>query len=146
MAFSSAPQSALKPLVLFICLGNSCRSIMAEALAGQFFGTAVAAASAGIQPLGYVAPETLQVLAEAGIPTSGLRSKGLKEMNLEACRLLVNLSGHSLAAALPAPLLARVLQRPVVDPFGCGLPVYRQARDAINRLVTGEIADLLRSF
>ncbi len=146
MAFSPAPQSALQPIVLFICLGNSCRSIMAEALARQFFGAAVAAASAGIQPLGYVARETLQVLAEAGIPTSGLRSKGLNEMDLEACRLLVNLSGHSLAARMPAPLLERVLQRPVVDPYGCGLTVYRQALDAINRLVTGEIADLLRSF
>jgi len=136
----------MKPIVLFICLGNSCRSIMAEALARQFFGSALAAASAGIQPLGYIARETLQVLAEAGIPTSGLRSKGLKEMDLEACRLLVNLSGHSLAARMPAPLLERVLQRPVVDPYGCGLTAYRQARDAINRLVTGEIADLLRSF
>ena len=101
----------MKPIVLFICLGNSCRSIMAEALARQFFGSALAAASAGIQPLGYIARETLQVLAEAGIPTSGLRSKGLKEMDLEACRLLVNLSGHSLAARMPAPLLERVLQR-----------------------------------
>ncbi len=136
----------MKPIVLFICLGNSCRSIMAEAVARQCFGAAVAAASAGIQPLGYVVPETLQVLAEAGIPTAGLRSKGLSEIDLAACRLLVNLSAQSLTARMPAPLLERVLQRPVIDPFGCGLEVYRQARDAISRLVTGEIAGLLSSF
>ena len=87
-----------------------------------------------------------KVLAEAGIPTAGLRSKGLKEIDLAACRLLVNLSGHSPAASIPAPLLERVLQRPVVDPYGCGLEVYRQARDAIYRLVRGELAGLLRSF
>jgi arsenate reductase len=43
------------PGVVFICLGNSCRSIMAEALARHFCGEAVAAASPGINPLGFVA-------------------------------------------------------------------------------------------
>ena len=49
--------------LLFVCLGNSCRSIMAEALARHRFpGTRVA--SAGLRPLGYVAEKTLAVLAE----------------------------------------------------------------------------------
>ncbi len=145
MIFSAATAPPTgKPLVLYICLGNSCRSIMAEAITRHLFGARIEAASAGLMPLGHVAPETLQVLAEAGIPTSGLRSKGLEEIELESCRLLINLSRHSLAGRIPAHLRDRVRERPVVDPFGRGLEVYRQAREAIFRLV-GEIAGLLIS-
>jgi len=45
----------MKPAVLFICLGNSCRSIMAEALVRRLCGQRLTAASAGISPLGFVA-------------------------------------------------------------------------------------------
>jgi protein-tyrosine-phosphatase len=135
----------MKPKVLFICLGNSCRSIMAEAITRSIYGEVIEAASAGLKPLGFITPETLEVLAEAGIATTGLRSKGLAEINLEGCRLLVNLSYHSLASLIPASLEERVLQRPVVDPYGGGLEIYRQARDAIRSLIAGEIVPLLLS-
>jgi arsenate reductase len=88
----------MKPQVLFICLGNSCRSIMAEALARHLFADKLTAASAGLQPLGYVARETLTVLAEVGAPTAGLHSKGLEEVNLPTFRLL------SILPIIPWPL------------------------------------------
>lgn len=135
----------MKPEVLFICLGNSCRSIMAEAMARHCFGDAVEAASAGLNPLGFITRETLAVLAEAGIPTVGLRSKGLQEVNLEGVSLLVNLSDYSLASLIPPPLRDQLLQRPVVNPYGCSLEIYRQARDAIRRLISDEIGPLLLS-
>lgn len=106
---------------------------------------AAAAASAGINPLGYIARETLQVLAEVGVATTGLRSKGLKDVDLKDCRLLVNLSTYSLGTRIPASFKDRLLQRPVVDPYGRGLEVYREARDAITGLVTGEIIPWLLS-
>ena len=68
------------PKVLFICLGNSCRSIMAEAVARHRCGDRWDAASAGLSPLGIVAPETLKVLAEIGVNPAGLRSKGLRRV------------------------------------------------------------------
>ncbi|MEJ2070253.1 MAG: hypothetical protein P8X58_07580 [Syntrophobacterales bacterium] len=80
--------------VLYVCLGNSCRSIMAEALTRHFYPDSVKTASAGMNPLGYIAEETLQVLAEAGIATEGLQSKGLAHINLSEFRLLVNLSTY----------------------------------------------------
>jgi arsenate reductase len=128
-----------KPKVLFICLGNSCRSIMAEALARHRCGDRWAAASAGLNPLGFVAPKTLEVLAEIGVSTAGLRSKGLEEFDLAEYRLLVNLSGQSLRDRIPPACTNRLIRCPTLDPYGCGLEVYRQSRDAIQQVITREL-------
>ncbi len=128
-----------KPRVLFICLGNSCRSIMAEALVRHRCGDRWEAASAGLTPLGFVAPETLQVLAEIGVNPAGLRSKGLSEFDFAGYRLLVNLTEHFLKGRIPTAYTGRVLHRPVLDPYGDSLEVYRQSRDAINRMIIREL-------
>ncbi|MCJ7819174.1 MAG: arsenate reductase ArsC [Syntrophales bacterium] len=128
-----------KPKVLFICLGNSCRSIMAEALARHRCGDRWEAASAGINPLGFVTPETLEVLAEMGVSVAGLHSKGLSEFDLREYRLLINLSDHSLQGRIPPDGAIRVLPRWVPDPYGCGLEVYRRSRDAIQQVIIREL-------
>jgi arsenate reductase len=129
----------LKPKVLFICLGNSCRSIMAEALTRHRCGDRWEAASAGLNPLGLVAPETLAVLAEMDVNPAGLRSKGLEEFDLTEYRLLMNLSEHSLKGRIPPAYIDRVLSRPVLDPYGASLEVYRRSRDAISRVIIREL-------
>jgi arsenate reductase len=65
--------------ILVLCTGNSCRSILAEALLRQLGGARVAVQSAGSVPAGAVNPRTIQVLDEAGIPRDGLRSKSMTE-------------------------------------------------------------------
>ncbi|MDB5542777.1 MAG: arsenate reductase ArsC [Devosia sp.] len=65
--------------VLFLCTGNSARSILGEALLNHVGNAEFQAFSAGSQPKGQVHPLTLQVLAEADIPTEGLRSKAWDE-------------------------------------------------------------------
>ncbi len=122
-----------------LCLGNSCRSIMAEALARYCFPDSLRFASAGIYPLGFVAPETLQVLAEWGVPTAGLRSKGLEEFSPAAFSLLVNLTSSAVASQLPWDYPGRIVTYPVVDPFGDTLEAYRRARDLIHRFVTEDL-------
>ena len=61
--------------ILFLCTGNSCRSIIAEALFRAMAPTGFTAQSAGSKPAGYVHPRALEALAEAGIATQGLESK-----------------------------------------------------------------------
>jgi len=112
---------------------------MAEALTRHFFGEKVAAASAGISPLGFVVPKTLEVLAEIGVSTAGLRSKGLTEIEFPTCHLVVNLTDYPLKNLLPLPFPGQMLHRPVFDPYGGLLEDYRWTRDSLRRLITQEI-------
>lgn len=65
--------------VLFLCTGNSARSVLGEALLNQLGQGRFRAFSAGSTPKGEIHPMTLQVLADAGISTVGLRSKSWDE-------------------------------------------------------------------
>lgn len=64
--------------ILFVCTGNSARSVMAEALVRTRGGDAFEVHSAGTDPRG-INPLTLRVLAEAGIDASWARSKSVTE-------------------------------------------------------------------
>lgn len=65
--------------VLFLCTGNSARSIMAEGALGRWGGGRFRAHSAGSQPKGRVHPMTLRVLKDLGYDTASLRSKSWDE-------------------------------------------------------------------
>ncbi len=64
--------------VLFVCTGNSARSILAEALLRRIGGPAFEVASAGTHPAG-VNPFAVRVLQSAGLDATGLRSKSVDE-------------------------------------------------------------------
>jgi protein-tyrosine-phosphatase len=65
--------------ILFLCTGNSARSILAEALLNRLGGGHWQGFSAGSFPRGAVHPAALHVLSERGFPTAGLRSKSWDE-------------------------------------------------------------------
>ncbi len=66
--------------VLFLCTGNSCRSILAEATFNHLAPAGWQALSAGSRPTGQVHPRALALLARAGIATSGYHSKSWEDL------------------------------------------------------------------
>lgn len=68
--------------ILFLCTGNSCRSILAEATFNHLAPPGMRALSAGSKPAGYVHPRSLALLAREGISTAGCHSKSWDDLPL----------------------------------------------------------------
>ncbi len=66
--------------VLFLCTGNSCRSILGEATFNHLAPAGWHAMSAGSKPTGYVHPRSLALLAREGISTEGYHSKSWEHL------------------------------------------------------------------
>lgn len=130
--------------VLFVCIGNSCRSQMAEAFARAYGSDILIAQSAGLAPAGHVAALTRRVLTEKNIPSQGQFPKGLSAFAGESFEIVINLSGESLPAAIAPPRSSktRVIEWPVRDPIGESETVYRAVAAQIEDLVMRLILEL----
>jgi arsenate reductase (thioredoxin) len=135
----AAPAQKSKKRVLFVCIGNACRSQMAEAFAKAYGSDILTVQSAGLAPAASMPPLTKQTLSEKNIPMEGQFPKGVESFTGEPFEVVVNLSGERLPAALAA---ARSIEWSVHDPIGESDSVYRAVATQIEGLVMRLILEL----
>lgn len=128
----------MKKRVLFVCLGNACRSQMAEGFARAIGDEFWEVASAGLMPLDHVPSLTRQVMLEREIPIDSQYPKGIEVYRNDAFDVVVNMSG----TVLPRPFAAGARQWIVADPYGRSEGAYRQVRDDIEGRVQGLLQEL----
>ncbi len=126
--------------VLFVCIGNSCRSQMAEAFARAYGSDVMIPASAGLSPATAIAPDTIRAMDEKAIDVRDHFPKGLRHLGRSQFPLIINMSGFD----LPDTLGGEVRSWDVPDPVLLDYEEHCQVRDAIERLVVMLIAELRR--
>jgi arsenate reductase len=130
-----------KVRVLFVCLGNACRSPIAEAIARREAWDIIEPSSAGITPLGQIPELTTQVLLLNGYSAQGLCSKPIEPEAWDSADIVINLSGEFKANAFQD--YAKVEDWRVADPYGGTPNVYQRILVQIEARVR-ELAERLR--
>lgn len=123
--------------ILFVCIGNSCRSQMAEAFARAYGSDVLIADSAGIYPAAMVAPDTVRAMAEKNLTLNGQFPKSIEQVDRSAFDLIVDMSGE-LEPEDGTPM--RIWNVP--DPIVMDYENHRRVRDQIEFLVRGLISEL----
>ena len=127
--------------ILFVCVGNACRSQMAEAWASHHGKGRVRAHSAGSHPFGSIVNETYTVMAEKGILLEGHCSKGMQDVPLGDMDLVVAM-GREVSCPLPEGFKGRKVEWNISDPFGGGIDDFRMVRDMVERQVLQLLAEI----
>jgi arsenate reductase len=129
----------MKQRVLFLCIGNSCRSQMAEGFARVYGHDVIDVVSAGLSPAMLVDLNTKAVMEERGVSLDKQFPKALEEALTPVPNLLINMSGSKVphfAAEIPAEVWR------VRDPVGEVQGVHREVRDQVEGLVMNLILRL----
>jgi arsenate reductase len=87
--------------VLVICTGNSCRSVMAEALINQLGEGRCKAVSAGSSPAGYVHPKAIETLQRHGFKAVDARSKSWDEFANQAFDVVITVCDQAASESCP---------------------------------------------
>lgn len=121
--------------VLFLCIGNSCRSQMAEGFLRAHAGDWVNVYSAGTHPAGIISSRTIQVMLEKGIDIRDQYSKGLDAVDLEGMDMVVTMGCCSADEVCPVTYQGGKVDWDIVDPIGQPLEIFRMVRDDIENRV-----------
>lgn len=129
-----------KPVVLFLCTGNSCRSQMAEGWTRHLLADRFHACSAGVEKHG-LNPRAVQVMSEAGVDISQQQSQLVGDYVDLHIDLVVTVCDHAAEACPVFPRRTKRLHHSFPDPARARgseteiLRQFRQTRDEIKKFV-----------
>ncbi len=132
----------MKPLVLILCTGNSCRSHLAEGLLRHLAGDFLEVASAGSKPAGYVHPLGIKAMAEIGIDISAHTSKSMNAFLDRDVETVITVCGNADQACPIFPGQRNRHHWPFDDPAHASgseeeiMAVFRRVRDEIKAVFT----------
>jgi len=132
----------MKPAVLILCTGNSCRSHLAEGILRAVAGESLDVHSAGSKPAGYVHPLGIQVMKEIGIDISAHRSKHMNDFLNQNIETVITVCGNADQACPMFPGQMNRHHWGFDDPAHAvgtdeeKLTVFRRVRDEIRRVFT----------
>lgn len=119
--------------VLFVCVGNACRSPMAEAIARYDAADVMKPSSAGLHPLGYIAEMTKHTLERNAYSADDLTSSPLTQDEVQVADLIINMTGGPLGEFLEAE--QKTEHWIVEDPYGADAETYQRVFEGIHRRV-----------
>ena len=134
------PMRKMKPTVLILCTGNSCRSHLAEGILRAAAGDLIEVRSAGSNPAGFVHPLAVQVMKEIGIDISSHRSKHLNEFLRQEVQTVITVCGNADQACPIFPGQVNRYHWGFDDPAKAQgtdeekLAVFRRVRDEIRKV------------
>ena len=121
--------------ILFVCVGNTCRSQMAEGFALRYGAGRVEISSAGTSAAGYVSNSTVRAMEEVSIDISGHTSKQLTEEMIKWADVVVTL-GCAPARDICSPSYAcEQIDWKIGDPLGRPWEEMQRVRDDIEKKV-----------
>jgi len=120
--------------VLFVCIGNACRSPMAEAIARVDAYDTIDAFSAGLTPIGFVTELTQQTLRRNGCLVEDLESKSISPRIWDQVDLVINMSGQP--RELTFGDYSKVEDWDIEDPYGQDADTYQEVFQEIRRRVS----------
>jgi arsenate reductase len=133
-------KSQMKPTVLILCTGNSCRSHLAEGILRTAAGEDLNVQSAGSKPAGFVHPLAILVMKEIGVDISRHHSKHMNDFMNQPVETVITVCGNADQAC---PLFPGQLNRHhwgFDDPAHAigtddeKLKVFRRVRDEIKKV------------
>jgi arsenate reductase len=121
--------------ILFVCVGNTCRSQMAEGFARYHGAGRVEVRSAGTSAAGFLNATTIEVMRERGIDITGQTSDQLTDEMLAWADVVVTMGCCSADDICPVSFSGEKQDWPIEDPLGIPIEDTRRIRDEIEKRV-----------
>jgi arsenate reductase len=126
--------------VLFVCIGNSCRSQMAEGFARTYGSDVVIPASAGLAPAPGIASDTRRAMLERNIDIKDHFPKTIWQLGRARFDLAINMSGEE----IPPTSAETIVDWEIEDPIRTTYERHCEIRDEIERKVMSLVLELRR--